>query len=143
MQIHLKRKDNAFHMEAIDENKKTVDFDGSVKIGGNNNGVSPMQSLLMAMGGCSAIDVVMILNKQKQELKDFEIIIDGEREEGKEPSLWKTIHSKFILKGNVEPEKAKRAVDLSINKYCSVAETLRRAGAAITYEVWLNDTRAY
>jgi putative redox protein len=135
MRVELKRIDDAFQMEAKDENGKTVHFDGSLKIGGHNEGVSPMQSMLMAMGGCSAIDVVLILKKQKQEITDFTISIDGEREQGKEPSLWKTIHAHFKLKGKVEKEKAQRAVELSVEKYCSVAATLRAAGAAITYEV--------
>jgi len=134
MRIELKRIDGAFHMEATSENGKTVEFDGSVKIGGGDKGVSPMQSLLMAMGACSAIDVVMILQKQKQEIVDFTISIDGEREPGKEPSLWKTIHANFKISGKVELEKAIRAVELSMEKYCSVAATLRAAGAYITYE---------
>lgn len=138
MRIEMKRLDNAFHMEAKAENGNTVHYDGSVKIGGHDAGVSPMQSMLMAMGACSAIDIVMILQKQKQELTDFQISIDGEREQGKEPSLWKTVHAHFKLKGKVEKEKAQRAVELSIEKYCSVAATLRAAGATITYEVTIS-----
>jgi putative redox protein len=139
MRVELKRVDGAFHTVAIAENGKSVEFDGSVKIGGNDLGVSPMQSLLMAMGGCSAIDVVMILQKQKQEIKDFQISIDGEREAGTEPSLWKTIHAHFKLTGNIDKGKALRAVELSMDKYCSVAATLRAAGATITYEVSLTN----
>lgn len=135
MRIEMKRLDNAFHMEAKSENGQTVQFDGSAKIGGHDQGVSPMQSLLMGMGACSAIDIILILQKQKQELVDLHISIDGEREQGKEPALWKTIHAHFILKGKIEKEKAQRAVELSMDKYCSVAATLRAAGAVITYEV--------
>jgi len=135
MRIEMKRLNNAFQMEAKAENGKTVLFDGSTKIGGHDEGVSPMQSLLMAMGACSAIDIVLILKKQKQELIDLHINIDGEREQDKEPSLWKSIHAHFLLKGQIEKGKAQRAVELSMEKYCSVAATLRAAGAAITYEV--------
>lgn len=138
MRIEMKRIDNAFLMEAKSDNGKTVRFDGSTKIGGHDEGVSPMQSMLMAMGACSAIDIIMILKKQKQELTDFEISIDGEREQGKEPSLWKSVHAHFKFKGIIEKEKAQRAVDLSIEKYCSVAATLRAAGAVITYDVSVN-----
>ena len=56
------------------------------------------------------------------------MIISGEREKGKEPSLWESVHIEFELTGNIEQEKAERACALSINKYCSVAETLRRGG---------------
>jgi len=117
--------------------KKTIPsvFVLATLIAGNDKGVSPMQSLLMAMGACSAIDIVMILQKQKQEITDFRISIDGEREEGKEPSLWKKIHAHFKLKGTIEVSKAQRAVELSMDKYCSVAATLKAAGAQITYEV--------
>ena len=93
-----------------------------------------MQSLLMAMGACSAIDVIMILKKQKQDLKDIQISIDGEREPGKEPSLWKKVHAHFKLFGPIEQDKAERAIGLSMDKYCSVAATLRAAGAEITHE---------
>ena len=135
MRIELRRLDEAFHMEAKAENGRTIHFDGSTKIGGHDEGVSPMQSIVMAMGACSAIDVIMILKKQKQEITDFQISIDGEREQGKEPSLWKTVHAHFKLKGKIEKDKAQRAVELSIEKYCSVAATLRAAGAVITFEV--------
>ena len=65
----------------------------------------------------------------------FEIVIDGEREDGKEPALWKTIHIVFKFKGSMTKEKAEKACALSIDKYCSVAATLRAAGAGITWSV--------
>lgn len=98
-----------------------------------------MQMLLMGLGGCSAIDIVMILKKQKQVIDDFEISIDGEREEGKEPSLWKNVIVHFKLKGQIEIEKAERAVKLSMDKYCSVSKTLELAGASISYKVSVNE----
>ena len=68
------------------------------------------------------------------------IKVDGERQKGIEPSLWEKVHLLFEVQGNVVPGKAARAVELSINKYCSVAETLRRAGAIISWEVMVNET---
>lgn len=134
MKVVLKRLNDAVHMEARNEDNVVMHFDGTKDIGGQNLGVRPMQSLLMAMGGCSAIDVLMILKKQRQVVEDFTIEIEGERESGKEPALWKKAHVLFIFKGSVDADKAQRAVELSMDKYCSVAETLRRAGAIITYE---------
>ena len=67
--------------------------------------------------------------------KNYKKKIQGEREKGKEPSLWESIHIDFELTGNIEPEKAERACALSITKYCSVAETLRRSGTKITWNV--------
>jgi putative redox protein len=139
MRIELKQLDNAFHFEAKDESGHSVHMDAGKDTGGNDKGVRPMQMLLMGLGGCSAIDIVMILKKQKQVVESFEISIDGEREEGKDPSLWKTIQIHFKLKGQIEKEKAERAVALSMTKYCSVSKTLEIAGAAITYKVSVNE----
>jgi putative redox protein len=138
MKISLKRLDDAFNMEAVDEGGHTVLMDSSVENGGKNNGVRPMQMLLMGLGGCSAIDVAMILKKQRQEITDFRIEIDGEREKGKEPSIWEKVHVIFHINGDVDADKAARAVELSMNKYCSVAETLRRAGGNLTWETRVN-----
>jgi putative redox protein len=136
--VTLNRVSGDYGFEAVDANGRSVLTDTSTESGGVGNGVRPMQMLLMALGGCSGIDVVMILKKQKQQLTNFSMQIDGEREPGKEPSLWKTIHINFQLSGTVDVEKAKRACSLSVEKYCSVAETLRRAGANITWEVTVN-----
>lgn len=135
MKIALQRVDDAFNMEAVDENGHKVLMDSSVENGGKNNGIRPMQMLIMGLGGCSAIDVVMILKKQRQEITDFRIEIDADREKGKEPSLWENAHIKFFLEGNIDTDKAQRAVELSINKYCSVAETLRQSKTKLTWEV--------
>jgi putative redox protein len=133
--IQLSRVHGDFGFEATDENGHTIKMDSSPESGGLNYGVRPMQSLLMALGGCSAIDVISILKKQRQDVVDYKMTISGEREKGKEPSLWQTVHVKFQLYGDIDKDKAERAVDLSINKYCSVAATLMKAGAKITTSV--------
>lgn len=138
MKIALQRVDDGFNMEAVDEGGHKVLMDSSLENGGKNNGVRPMQMVIMGLGGCSAIDVMMILKKQRQEVTDFRIEIEAEREKGKEPSLWETAHLVFHLKGNIDPDKAARAVELSMNKYCSVAETLRQGNTKLTWEVKLN-----
>jgi len=139
MKIELKRLDDAFHFEAISETGNVAHMDAGENIGGHNKGVRPMQMLLMGLGGCSAIDIVLILKKQKQIIDAFEISIDGEREQGKEPSLWKRVEVHFKLKGQIDKEKAERAVQLSMEKYCSVSKTLEIAGANITYKVSINE----
>jgi len=130
--IELSRVQNDYGFEAKDEYGHVVRMDTSTESGGQNFGVRPMQMLLMGLGGCSAIDVIMILNKQRQEVRDYKMIIKGDREAGKEPSLWKDISIEFHIYGNVDQEKAQKAVDLSLGKYCSVAATLIGAGANIT-----------
>lgn len=138
MKLELKRLDDTFHFEAISETGNVAFMDGGEDIGGHNKGVRPMQMLLMGLGGCAAIDVVMILKKQKQTIVDFAISIEGHREGSKEPSLWKTIAIHFKLKGNIDLTKAERAVKLSMEKYCSVARTLELAGATIDYTISVN-----
>jgi putative redox protein len=106
--------------------------------GGTGRGVRPMQAILAALIGCSSVDIVSILKKQKQEITSLKMEVDGEREAGKEPSLWKTISLRIIIDGKIDPAKAYRATVLSMDKYCSVAETLRRAGAEISFVVEVN-----
>ncbi|MFX8785960.1 OsmC family protein, partial [Acinetobacter baumannii] len=83
-------------------------------------------------------DIVSILKKQRQDLTDFSIVVNGEREQGKEPALWKKMDVLFKLKGNVDEDKARKACALSIDKYCSVAATLRAAGCEIHWDVEVN-----
>jgi len=127
-----------FEMTITDATGNSMKIDIPVEQGGNGNGMRPMQTVLAALCGCSSVDVVSILKKQKQEITSFSIEVDGEREKGKEPSVWETVQLVFKLEGNIEPNKALRAVQLSMDKYCSVAETLRRAGATLSYTVFLN-----
>lgn len=137
--IDIKKGDGDFSFVATDAKGHVVKFDTSDETGGINFGVRPMQSLLMGLGACSGIDIVSILKKQRLTIEDFSMRISGEREKGKEPSLWESVNIDFELKGNIEQEKAERACALSINKYCSVAETLRRGGTKITWNVTVNN----
>jgi putative redox protein len=139
MRIELKRLDDAFHFEATSETGNIALMDAGENIGGHNKGVRPMQMLLMGLGGCSAIDIVLILKKQRQVIEDFTISIDGEREKDKEPSLWQTIDVHFKFKGQIDRDKAERAVQLSLEKYCSVSKTLEIAGAKIIWKVSVNE----
>ena len=135
MTIEINRVEGDFGFEAKDSNGHTIRLDTSLETGGTNFGARPMQSLLMGLGGCSGIDIVSILQKQRLTLDAFSIKIHGKREKDKIPSLWEAVHIIFELTGNFDQAKAERACALSINKYCSVAETLRRSGTKITWEV--------
>lgn len=132
MEVNIKRKSGMFHLESFNEDGLSVETDASESIGGTNKGVRPMQMVLMSMGSCSAIDVILILEKQKQSLKDIQINIKAQREEGKTPSLFTQIDIHFNLFGEIDPKKAKRAVELSMDKYCSVAQILNKT-ATIDY----------
>ena len=132
--IELTRMDDAYHMAATNERGNVLHLDNNVESGGQGAGFGPMQSLLAALGGCSVIDVVSILRKQRQELKDIKVTVKGERVPNATPSPYQMAHVHFKLYGDIDKDKAEKAVALSIDKYCSVAETLRRAGATITYD---------
>ena len=134
IRIELSRVSGDYGFEAKDSNGHSVLMDTSPEAGGTNFGVRPMQMLLMGLGGCSGIDIVSILKKQRQDLQDIRTFIEAERELGKEPSLFTHITIVFELYGNLDPEKAERACALSMEKYCSVSETLRKAGANISWK---------
>ena len=93
-----------------------------------------MQLLLAAMGGCSSIDVINILKKQKQPLRDIKVTVTGEREKDAVPSLYTDVNAHFKLYGNLDKDKVAKAVSLSVEKYCSVAKTLE-TNAKITYSI--------
>lgn len=133
--VELNQVHGDYGFEVKDEYGQSVKIDNSPEHGGDNFGVRPMQMVLMALAGCSGMDVISILKKQRQSVTDYKTIVRGEREAGVEPSVWKKVELEFIIYGDVDESKAQRAVELSINKYCSVAETLRRAGADIKWSV--------
>jgi putative redox protein len=132
IKIELSRVSDDFHLEAVNENGNSLHMDASPDIGGTNKGMRPMQLLLAAMGGCSSIDIINILKKQKQQLKDIKITVTGEREKDAVPSLYTEVHAHFKLYGNLDQDKVQKAVSLSVEKYCSVAKTLE-ATAKVTY----------
>lgn len=137
MQVKISRFDSDYGFEAVNEAGKKLTLDAGPAIGGHGQGFSPMQTLLAAIGGCSAIDIVSILKKQKQDITGFEMIVDGAREQGAVPAPFTAIHIIYHLKGNIDKDKAQRAADLSIEKYCSVSIMLEKM-AKITYEVKIN-----
>jgi putative redox protein len=132
VKIELNRLNDNCHFEAVNEQGNKVHLDGSPDMGGENKGMRPMQILLAAMGGCSAIDLVSILKKQKQDLKDVKITVTGERETNVTPALYTAVHAHFRLFGKLDPDKVSKAMVLAVEKYCSVAKTLE-ANAKITH----------
>ncbi len=133
--VKLIRVNGDYGFDTVNENGTIIKMDTNPDMGGQEYGARPMQVLLNALAGCSSIDVISILKKQRQEITDFSVTVNGEREAGVEPSLWKDIELTFEIAGNVDEDKAKRAVDISMNKYCSVAITLVKAGANIKTNV--------
>ncbi len=108
---------------------KTADPDGTWL------GVKPAELLLMAAAACSSWDVIEILTKQREPFKDLIVICTGEQQ-AEAPWNFTNIHLKYIISGEVNEEKVKRAIRLSEEKYCSVTNTLRK-GTEVTsdYEI--------
>jgi putative redox protein len=107
-------------------------MDGDADAGGNNTGLRPMELLLIGVGGCSGMDVVSILKKKREKVTDVEINVNGKKAEAY-PQKFTDIDIEFVVKGkNLSEEAVKRAVQLSMDKYCSVKATLEGT-AKITY----------
>jgi putative redox protein len=141
MKIHVSRaSDSPFHFVAKNDTGNEVHIDGSPDIGGQNLGARPMQMLLMSLAGCTGIDVVMILDKQRQEYDSFDMEVEGQRVEEAQakPFSYITIH--FSFTGSLEAGKAQRAIELSMEKYCSVGLTINKA-AKIDYTLTVNGVR--
>jgi len=138
MKIYLRRLNDDYHFETRNERGHIVHLDN--KSESEAKGASPMELLLMGIAGCSGIDIVMILKKQQVEIYDLQMEVVGTRRgEGAVPNTFTGIHVKVMLQGDMTENKAKRAADLSFEKYCSVAKMLEKA-AEVTYEVHLNGT---
>lgn len=136
MKIQLKRKDQAFHMEARNEAGNTVSSDGAEKIGGNGKGMRPMELLIASLGSCSAIDVIQFLKKMRQPLDHLEMEIEAERDPDNVPSLFTKVHIHYLLWGELDEKKVERAVKMSVDKYCSVARILEKtAEISWSYEL--------
>ena len=106
----------------------TVKFDGDLK---HNAAPSPMEMLLSALGACSLVDVVLILGKKRQTLTSLEVDVTGERAETT-PAVWKKIEMVYRLAGELDDKAVRDSIELSQNKYCSVAAMLGKT-AEITY----------
>lgn len=110
-----------------------VIMDGAPDVGGRNLGIRPMEMLLIGAGGCTAIDVIMILEKSRQAVTDCEIQIEAERAT-EHPKVFTRIHLHFVVKGrNLKPETVERAINLSAEKYCSASIMLGKV-AQVTHD---------
>lgn len=108
-------------------------MDASPEVGGRNLGPRPMEMLLLGAGGCSSIDVMMILKKSRQAVSDCYVEMSAERAET-DPKVFTKIHMHFVVKGkDIKPEAVEKAVKLSAEKYCS-ASIMLGATAEMTHD---------
>ncbi|MFP4112970.1 MAG: OsmC family protein [Spirochaetota bacterium] len=134
--MKLSRVNQKVHFQAHDPSGHVIHVDGAERVGGEDAGFRPMQLLLAAHASCTAMDLVPILEKQRQRLDDIRITASGERGDGV-PSPFTSIHLHYDLFGKIDETKAERAVDLAVNKYCSVGEMLKHA-VRITFSLAIN-----
>lgn len=139
MKVELTRVDEAFHFEAVGASNVIQHIDANVDIGGHNLGARPMEMILMGLGGCTAIDVILILKKQRQVIDDLKISLEGDREkiEGTEMSPFRKINIHFAFKGQLDASKVEKAIKLSMEKYCSATAQLSPS-AEITHTFSIN-----
>lgn len=125
--INLKRLDDHVNFEATNSTNNSMLMDGSDAIGGKGNGVRPMETLLMGLAGCSGIDVVLILKKMKQVIDDIQIEVTAETEKIEDYKRYSKINVHFDVWGNTKESKVAKAIEMSMEKYCSVSKTLEKA----------------
>jgi putative redox protein len=133
MDVTLRRLSGAL-FEAKNPTGQTLLIDGPPNVGGVSGGLRPMEACLASLASCSAVDVLLILNQQKEPLADFELSVHGERADAV-PAVFTSIHLHFAAGGDVSPGKLARAARLSMEKYCSVAKMLGAGGVHITHGV--------
>lgn len=132
MQARVKWLDN---MSFVGESGSghSIVMDASPDVGGRDLGVRPLEMLLLGLGGCASIDVVMILQRSRQDIKDCTVQIAAERADT-DPKVFTKIHLHFVVEGNnISPDRVQRAISLSAEKYCSASVMLGKT-AEITHD---------
>lgn len=125
----------SLHFRATTEEGHTVEMDGA-----KEQAASPMQLLVTAMGACSGIDIVDILEKGRQTVASFAADVEATREKKGTYSEYTVLHAHYMLTGDLDPAKVVRAVRLSLEKYCSVSKLLEKT-ATITASCEVNGER--
>jgi putative redox protein len=122
------------HFRAVADSGHEISMDGPPDAGGSNRGARPMELVLMGMGGCTAFDVVSILQKQRQQIVDCRAELSAERADSV-PHVFTAIHVHFRITGRgLDSARVERAVALSADKYCSASIMLGRGGVRITHD---------
>jgi len=137
VQVTVSRKNLDMHFLGTNALGKTVAMDGSTSE--TSQGTSPMELILMAIGGCSGIDVQHILKKQRQHAESLDIVVNGQRVQHEDFKEYTSIDVLFKVTGDVDPEKLQRAVKLSMEKYCSVSKLVEQT-CPVNSTIELNGT---
>jgi putative redox protein len=133
-EIKLSRR-GGYRFEASNRLGKTAILDGPTKIGGNDDGMRPMEMVLVGLAGCSSFDVLHTLEKGRQKPEDVEVVVTAERADAV-PAVFTKIAMHFKVSGAVTEKRLQQAIDLSVEKYCSVAAMLgKTAEISTSYEI--------
>jgi putative redox protein len=117
-----------------------VDMDATVEGGGQGKGASPMRLVLMALGGCTGMDVISLMKKMRQDVTHFDIVIKAERA-NEHPKVYTAFEMIYRLRGhNLQRDMVEKAVHLSEDKYCSVGGMLKKA-APITVRIEIEEEK--
>ena len=117
----------------------SVVTDGGVAIGAAGEGMRPMELVLAAVANCSAIDILLLLEKQRQDVVDLKITVTGQRAETV-PKVFTRIRVHYDFVGELNAKKVERACRLSMEKLCSVSMMLKAGGVAIEWDYSIEAT---
>lgn len=130
-------QNEGLHFTALTESGHKIDMDGPASTGSQSMGARPMETVLAGLGGCSAVDVISLLNKMRQTVTGCRIEIEATRSNDI-PAVFTHIHLVYIFSGmELDSTKIDRAVSLSVEKYCSVTRMLEKT-ARISFETRIN-----
>lgn len=126
------RKIGEMKLEGTNALGRTMVMDAPVAYGGTDEGVRPIEALLMSLAGCSSTDVLTILAKKRQEVSSFTVHVEGDRRDAV-PAVFEQIRVHFHVQGRVNSEDLDSAIRVSAEKYCSVGAMLQAAGVQLTW----------
>ncbi|HML20191.1 MAG TPA: OsmC family protein [Aggregatilinea sp.] len=117
-------------------NGYSIPIDARPGVGGHDAGVSPVELVLTALGGCTVMDVLSILRKKQEQVTGMEVFVEGERAD-EHPQVYTSITVRYVVTGrNIKPASVERAIELSRDKYCSVSAMLHpTVPISYTYEI--------
>ncbi len=134
---------NQLHFTAVADSGFTVHMDTKAPAGEASQGASPMELLMIGLAGCTAMDVVSILRKKRQNLTGFEIRIHGDRA-AEHPKVFTDFELEYIVRGvDIDPSAVERAILLSVENYCSVHAMLEKAAHIRTRFTIIQEQEAY
>ncbi len=118
---------HAMTFTGVADTRVEIPMDTTLEHGGSGEGATPMELILMGLGGCTAMDVISILQKKRLDVRKFEIVLHADRAT-EHPKVFTDITLEYVVSGKgIDKESVERAIDLSENKYCSGMAMLRKA----------------